>query len=53
MIIDEVIESGGIMTIEDLKNYKSIWRDPVIFKYKDLDIISLSSHHFSGLTKDF
>ena len=24
MIIDEVIESGGIMTIEDLKNYKSI-----------------------------
>jgi len=49
MIIDEVIESGGIMTIEDLKNYKSIWRDPVIFKYKDLDIISMSLPSSGGI----
>tara|TARA_B110000495_G_C23018055_1_gene603416 strand:- start:236 stop:1924 length:1689 start_codon:yes stop_codon:yes gene_type:complete len=49
MIIDEVIESGGIMTIEDLKNYKSIWRDPVIFKYKDLDVISMSLPSSGGI----
>ena len=49
MIIDEVIESGGIMTIGDLKNYKSIWRDPVIFKYKDLDIISMSLPSSGGI----
>ena len=49
MIIDEVIESGGIMTIEDLKNYKSIWRDPVIFNYKDLDIISMSLPSSGGI----
>jgi len=49
MIIDEVIESGGIMTIEDLKNYKSIWRDPLIFKYKDLDIISMSLPSSGGI----
>ena len=49
MIIDEVIESGGIMTIEDLKNYKSIWRDQVIFKYKDLDVISMSLPSSGGI----
>ena len=49
MIIDEVLESGGIMTIEDLKNYKSIWRDPVIFKYKDLDVISMSLPSSGGI----
>jgi len=49
MIIDEVMESGGIMTIEDLKNYKSIWRDPLIFKYKDLDIISMSLPSSGGI----
>ena len=37
------------MTIEDLKNYKSIWRDPVIFKYKDLDIISMSLPSSGGI----
>ena len=49
MIINEVTESGGIMTIEDLKNYRSIWRDPVIFKYKDLDIISMSLPSSGGI----
>jgi len=49
MIVSEVIESGGIMTIEDLKNYKSIWRDPVKFKYKELDIISMSLPSSGGI----
>ena len=49
MIVTEVIESGGIMTIEDLKNYKSIWRDPVKFKYKELDIISMSLPSSGGI----
>ena len=49
MIVNEVIESGGIMTIEDLKNYRSIWRDPVKFKYKELDIISMSLPSSGGI----
>ena len=49
MIVNEVIESGGIMTIEDLKNYKSIWREPVRFKYKELDIISMSLPSSGGI----
>lgn len=37
------------MTIEDLKNYRSIWRDPVRFKYKELDIISMSLPSSGGI----
>ena len=49
MIIDEVQESGGIMTEEDLKNYNSVWRDPVKFTYKDLEVISMSLPSSGGI----
>jgi len=49
MIVNEVVGSGGIMTTEDLKNYRSIWRDPVKFKYKELDIISMSLPSSGGI----
>ena len=41
-MISTISESGGIMTMEDLSEYKSVWRDPVRFKYKGYDIISMS-----------
>ena len=37
MIVNNVINSGGIMTTDDFKNYKSVWRDPIRFNYKDLE----------------
>ena len=49
MIVRDVKKSGGIMTIDDLKNYKSVWRDPVKFKYKDLEIISMSLPSSGGI----
>ena len=49
MIVSDVKKSGGIMTIDDLKNYKSVWRDPVKFKYKDLEIISMSLPSSGGI----
>ena len=49
MIIEEIEESGGIMTVEDLKNYNSVWRDPIKFKYKDLDIISMPLPSSGGI----
>ena len=49
MIVDEVNSSGGIMEMDDLKNYESVWRDPVRFKYKDLDIISMSLPSSGGI----
>ena len=35
-------ERGGFITTEDLANYEAVWRQPVIFNYKDLRIISMS-----------
>ena len=49
MIVNDVKKSGGIMTIDDLKNYKSVWRNPVKFKYKDLEIISMSLPSSGGI----
>ena len=49
MIVDEVQESGGIMTVEDLKNYNSVWRDPIKFEYKGLEVISMSLPSSGGI----
>ena len=49
MIVDEVQESGGIMTVDDLKNYNSVWRDPIKFKYKELEVISMPLPSSGGI----
>ena len=48
-MISTISESGGIMTMEDLSEYKSVWRDPVRFKYKGYDIISMSFPSSGGV----
>lgn len=42
-------EHGGIMTIEDLKNYQAKWRDPVTVDYKDLKVISMPPPSSGGI----
>jgi len=37
------------MTLNDLKNYESVWRDPVKFEYKDLEIISMNLPSSGGI----
>lgn len=39
-IADEVQKQGGLMTVEDLKNYTIEEREPVVGKYRDYTIIS-------------
>ena len=48
-MISKISQSGGIMTMEDLSEYKSVWRDPVRFKYKGYDIISMSFPSSGGV----
>ena len=48
-MIERISESGGIMTMEDLNEYESVWRDPVRFKYKDYEIISMSFPSSGGV----
>ena len=38
------------MTEEDLASYEASWRQPVVFKYKDLRIISMSPPSSGGVT---
>ncbi len=48
-LINYLQAMGGIMTMEDLANYKAIWRTPVRFNYKDLSIISMSLPSSGGI----
>ncbi len=50
LLVDEMQAHEGIMTLEDLKQYKAIWRKPITFDYKDLHIISMSPPSSGGIT---
>ena len=48
-IIESIESSGGIMTLEDLENYKAIWRKPLSFSYKNLTIHSMGLPSSGGI----
>lgn len=41
---------GGFVTEEDLARYDAKWRDPIVFDYRDLRIISMSPPSSGGVT---
>ena len=43
-------DKGGIITEEDLAEYEAAWRDPIVFPYKDLKIISMAPPSSGGIT---
>ncbi len=50
-IISKYIQAkGGILTMEDLSNYEAIWREPISFKYKHLEITSMAPPSSGGVT---
>ena len=40
---------GGIITLQDLEKYEAVWREPVIFEYKDLKVISMAPPSSGGV----
>ena len=42
-------KNGGIISLKDLDNYQAIWREPIVFNYKDLRIISMSPPSSGGI----
>jgi gamma-glutamyltranspeptidase/glutathione hydrolase len=50
LLVNEMQAHQGIMTLEDLKKYKAIWRKPVAFDYKNLHVISMSPPSSGGIT---
>lgn len=49
-LADFIQENGGYVTEEDLANYEVVWREPVIFDYKDIKIISMGPPSSGGVT---
>ncbi|WP_088341091.1 gamma-glutamyltransferase [Robiginitalea sediminis] len=43
-------ERGGYITMEDMARYQAVWRDPVVFQYKDLKVISMAPPSSGGVT---
>jgi gamma-glutamyltranspeptidase / glutathione hydrolase len=49
-LVDFLKAKGGMITLKDLKNYKAIWRKPITFNYKELNIISMAPPSSGGIT---
>jgi len=43
-------KNGGYITEEDLAKYEAVWRQPIIFDYKDIRVISMSPPSSGGVT---
>lgn len=49
IMIDYLNKKGGVLTYDDFKLYEPVWRDPLIFNYKDLKIISMGPPSSGGV----
>jgi gamma-glutamyltranspeptidase / glutathione hydrolase len=43
-------QKGGIISMKDMADYKVVWRKPIAFKYKELNIISMAPPSSGGIT---
>jgi gamma-glutamyltranspeptidase/glutathione hydrolase len=48
-VVSEMKRSGGIITSGDLKNYKAIWRKPIVGQYKGFKIITMPPPSSGGI----
>ena len=48
-LVKFIKDNGGIISMEDLEVYEAVWRDPVVFNYDDLKIISMSPPSSGGV----
>ncbi len=48
-LVNYIQNNGGILTHDDMVNYKAVWRDPIVFNYKNLKVISMSPPSSGGI----
>jgi gamma-glutamyltranspeptidase/glutathione hydrolase len=48
-IVEQMKASGGIITHEDLKQYKAVWRTPIITDYRNHKVISMPPPSSGGI----
>lgn len=49
LIVKEMQRGGGLITLEDLKNYRAAWKDPIICNYKNYRIITMPPSSSGGV----
>jgi gamma-glutamyltranspeptidase/glutathione hydrolase len=49
ILAEFIQENGGIITLEDLRKYETVWREPISFNYKGLKIISMAPPSSGGV----
>lgn len=48
-IVSTLSNVGGVMQLEDLKNYEAIWRQPITGKYRDYEFVSMPPPSSGGV----
>lgn len=48
-ITDRLKREGGILTLEDLKSYKPVWREPLIGNYRKRSVITMPPPSSGGI----
>ena len=48
-IVETIKREGGILTGEDLKNYRTVWREPLIGNYRQRTVISMPPPSSGGV----
>ena len=49
LLVEEMERGGGLISFKDLMEYESIWREPITFRYKDFNIISMDVPSSGGI----
>ncbi len=49
ILVGFIQSKGGIITMEDLAAYETEWREPIIFRYKELKVISMAPPSSGGI----
>ena len=50
LVEEEMRRGGGLITRQDMANYKAVWRDPVRFRYRGHEVISMPPPSSGGAT---
>ncbi|MGQ2983994.1 gamma-glutamyltransferase [Flavobacterium sp.] len=48
-LVEFLSKNGGIITLDDLAGYEAKWRDPIVFDYKGLKVISMAPPSSGGI----
>jgi gamma-glutamyltranspeptidase / glutathione hydrolase len=49
-MVSFIQDNGGVITLNDLKAYRAVWREPVRISFKDFDLISMGPPSSGGVT---